>query len=181
MLTNDLTYDWSTFHILHLKEWLNPNFILLHQSAYIKALKASALNDLIRITKETQVLGENPLKFWERNKYLEKLDIINLELTNCIGKEDYTPNDINEFAAQIRELLDLKIIRISYLRHRSTTFMDRNHNEVKRGKSRMVINYKRLNDNTHEDAYKIPNKDQLINCIQGCIVFNNFDYKSRFW
>jgi hypothetical protein len=27
-----------------------------------------------------------------------------------------------------------------------------------RGKSRMVINYKRLNDNTVDDAYNIPNK-----------------------
>ena len=26
----------------------------------------------------------------------------------------------------------------------------------------MVINYKRLNDNTCDDAYKIPNKDSLI-------------------
>ena len=30
----------------------------------------------------------------------------------------------------------------------------------------MIINYKRLNDNTYDDAYKIPNKDSLINYIQ---------------
>lgn len=29
----------------------------------------------------------------------------------------------------------------------------------------MIINYKRLNDNTYDDAYKIPNKDSLINYI----------------
>ena len=44
----------------------------------------------------------------------------------------------------------------------------------------MVINYKRLNDNTYDDAYKIPNKDSLINSIQGCKYFSQLDYKSGF-
>lgn len=38
--------------------------------------------------------------------------------------------------------------------------------EQKRGQSRMIFNYKRLNDNTEFDAYKIPSKEQLINKIQ---------------
>ena len=45
----------------------------------------------------------------------------------------------------------------------------------------MVINYKRLNDNTYGDAYKIPNKDSLNNSIQGCKYFCQLDYKSGFW
>ena len=34
--------------------------------------------------------------------------------------------------------------------------MVRNHAEIKREKARMVINYKRLNDNTEDDKYNIP-------------------------
>ena len=45
----------------------------------------------------------------------------------------------------------------------------------------MVINYKILNDNTYDDAYKIPNKDSLINSIQGCKYFSQLDCKSGFW
>ena len=45
----------------------------------------------------------------------------------------------------------------------------------------MVINYKRLNDNTYDDAYKISNKDSLINYIQGCRYFSQLYCKSRFW
>ena len=45
----------------------------------------------------------------------------------------------------------------------------------------MVINYKLLNDNTYDDAYKIPNKDSLINSIQGCKYFSQLDCKSGFW
>lgn len=42
----------------------------------------------------------------------------------------------------------------------------------------MVINYKSQNDNTCEDHYKIPDKDQLINCIQNANIFSRFDCKS---
>ena len=45
----------------------------------------------------------------------------------------------------------------------------------------MVINYKRLNDNTYDDGYKIPNKDSLINYIQGYRYFSQLDCKNGFW
>ena len=35
----------------------------------------------------------------------------------------------------------------------------------------MVINYKRLNDNTYDNAYKIPNKDSLINLFKDVNTF----------
>lgn len=37
------------------------------------------------------------------------------------------------------------------------------HNEIIRGKNRKVFNYKRLNNNTKEDKYPLPNKQALIN------------------
>ena len=43
--------------------------------------------------------------------------------------------------------------------------------EEKIEKFRMVINYKLLNDNTYDDAYKISNKYSLINSIQWCKYF----------
>ena len=45
----------------------------------------------------------------------------------------------------------------------------------------MVINYKRLNDNTRTDGYKLPDKTELINRIQGKTVFSKFDCKSGYW
>ena len=59
--------------------------------------------------------------------------------------------------------------------------MVRNHAEIKRGKARMVINYKRLNDNTEDDKYNIPDIDQLINRIQTAKIFSKFDCKLGFW
>lgn len=65
----------------------------------------------------------------------------------------------------ISELLELKIIRHSTTRHRSSVFIVNNHSGQKRGKSTMIINYKRSNDNTLDNSYKIPNKNELANCI----------------
>ena len=65
----------------------------------------------------------------------------------------------------INELLELKVIRKSTSRHRSLAFIVNNHSEQNRGKTRMVIDYKRLNDNTLDNSYKIPNKDELVNPI----------------
>jgi hypothetical protein len=45
----------------------------------------------------------------------------------------------------------------------------------------MVINYKRLNDNTVDDAYNIPSKQEWINRIQGSKYFSKFDLKAGFW
>jgi hypothetical protein len=44
----------------------------------------------------------------------------------------------------------------------------------------MIINYKRLNDNTIDDGYNIPNKQEWINMIQGCIYLSKFNLKAGF-
>ena len=45
----------------------------------------------------------------------------------------------------------------------------------------MVIDYRRLNDNSIDDAYDILEKTELISSIQNSKVFSKFDCKSRFW
>jgi hypothetical protein len=45
----------------------------------------------------------------------------------------------------------------------------------------LVINYKRLNDNTVDDAYNILNKQEWINRIQYSKYFSKFDLKAGFW
>ena len=45
----------------------------------------------------------------------------------------------------------------------------------------MIIDHRRLNDNTIDDAYDIPDKSELINNIQGNKIFSKFDCKRRIW
>jgi len=77
--------------------------------------------------------------------------------------------------------LDKGLIKNNKSPHTSPTFMVRNHAEKKRGKKRMVINYKKLNDNTVFDGCYIPNKTVLFNRIQGAFWFSKTDCKSSYW
>ena len=121
------------------------------------------------------------MQHWDSNQITCKLEIINPEYTIKTTSIEATNEDLKDFEIQIKELLELGIIRRSTSRHRSTTFIVRNHSEIVRGKARMVINYKRLNDNTTIDGYKLPDKTELINRIQGRKVFSKFDCKSGYW
>ncbi|MGP0580457.1 reverse transcriptase domain-containing protein, partial [Paenibacillus peoriae] len=55
------------------------------------------------------------------------------------------------------------------------------HSEIKRGKGRMVINYKRLNFVTKSFNYPPPHKETLFERIAGCQYFLKFDCKSGFY
>ncbi|KAG6742032.1 hypothetical protein POTOM_055316 [Populus tomentosa] len=93
----------------------------------------------------------------------------------------YTAPDRDEFAKQIQELLDANLIEPSKSPHFSPAFLVNKHSEQKRGKRRMVINYKKLNDHTIGDGYLLPRKDELLDQIRGKKLFSSFDCKSGFW
>jgi len=93
----------------------------------------------------------------------------------------YTHQDIQEFNKQIKELLDKELIKNSKNPQTSPAFKVRNHAKEKRRKVRMVINYKKLNDNTVFDGYYIPNKTVLFNRIQRASWFSKMDCKSGYW
>ena len=120
------------------------------------------------------------MKYLERNKVLVGLDIKYNDYRIKSAQINYKPVDIVEFRIQIKELLDLGVIQPSNSPHRSAAFMVRNHAEIKRGKIRMVINYKRLNDNTEDDKCNIPDKDRLINRKHTSRIFSKFDCKLGF-
>ena len=81
----------------------------------------------------------------------------------------------------INDLLKLGVIRRSESPYRLAAFLVNKQSEQKRGKSRMVINYKRLYDNTEDDVYDISTKEYSLGKIKNCNIFSKFDCKSRFW
>ncbi|GJZ86426.1 hypothetical protein Tco_0658036 [Tanacetum coccineum] len=58
----------------------------------------------------------------------------------------YSPQDRIEFTKQINELLDMKLIIQSKSPHMSPAFLVENEAEKRRGKKRMVVNYKKINE-----------------------------------
>ena len=120
------------------------------------------------------------MQHWDSNQITCILEIINLEYTIKIISIEAINEDLKDFEIQIKELLELEKIRRSTLRHRSAAFIVRNHSEIVREKARMIINYKRLNDNTVMDRYKLPDKTELINRIQERKIFSKLDCKSGY-
>ena len=59
--------------------------------------------------------------------------------------------------------------------------MVRNHVEIARGKHRIVVNYKKHNDNTIFYGFFLPHKPSLIKGTTGKKIFSKFDRKSGFW
>ncbi|KAK4351456.1 hypothetical protein RND71_030769 [Anisodus tanguticus] len=75
----------------------------------------------------------------------------------------------------------MKVIRESKSPHSSPTFLVRKHNELKRGKAGLVIDYRELNKKTIFDGYFLPYKRNLINRLGNKKWFSKFDCKSGFW
>ncbi|KAJ9562266.1 hypothetical protein OSB04_007426 [Centaurea solstitialis] len=128
------------------------------------------------------VCSDNPLDP-TKTKYWMKANI-KLKDPKTIVKVKpmkYSPQDREEFAKQIQELLDMKIIIPSKSPHQSPAFLVEKEAEKRRGKKRMVVNYKSINDATIGDSHNLPNKDELFTLIRGKKMFSSLDCKSGFW
>lgn len=106
------------------------------------------------------------MKHWDRNKIECKLDIINPEITIKDKPPKANPRELIEYEHHVKNLLEKGLIRPSNSIHRTNAFIVIKHSEIARGESRMVFNYKKLNDNTNIDPYPIPDKDILLQKIK---------------
>nr|QVY19275.1 p194 [Agapanthus tungrovirus] len=138
---------------------------------------------LFKILKDLEThgfLGEDITRC--KSNWVCKFKIMNPDIKITCKAIDESPADKEEFRKQIDEMLKQGLIYPAKpdCRHRSAAFIVRNHSEEKRGKARIVYNYKRLNDIMETDPFNLPHKNSLINLIQGATVFSKFDLKSGF-
>nr|WUF06597.1 reverse transcriptase [Angelica bushy stunt virus] len=129
-----------------------------------------------------KVCSDNPLDpSRTKNWMTASIKLIDPRKVCKVKPMKYSPQDREEFAKQIKELLDMKIIIPSKSAHMSPAFLVENEAEKRRGKKRMVVNYKKMNDLTIGDGHNLPNKDELLTLIRGKKVFSSLDCKSGFW
>lgn len=144
--------------------------------------------ELIIKLKNAGYIGENPMKFWAKNKVQCKLEIINPNLTiQDKPLKHVTPAMEATFKKHVDALLELKVIRPSTSQHRTTAFIvysgttvDPATGKEKKGKERMVFNYKRLNDNTEKDQYSLPGINTILKKVGNSKIYSKFDLKSGF-
>ncbi|CAL5337204.1 unnamed protein product [Camellia sinensis] len=170
----DHYYDPSTEWIFH-SEKISPGFKQKFSETMMKL-------------KNYGIIGDDPMKYWSRNQITCKLDLKNPDFTiNDRPMKHVTPSMKESFSKHIEQLLQLKVMRASKSRHRTTafivnsgTYIDPVTKEEKRGKERMVCNYKRLNDNTHKDQYSLPGINTIMAKIGHSNIYSKFDLKSGF-
>ena len=109
------------------------------------------------------------------------LDIINPDLRITLPIIKATTYEQDEFTIHINKLKQLGLIKETQSPNRTRAFIINKHSEIVRGKSRIVFNYKKLNDNTKKDRYPLPNKEALINKIKHTYIYIKFNLKSGFW
>lgn len=69
------------FYDLDLEDFCNLNFILkkidiqIKRTRFFKKIKKQNLEEIIWLAETTQVLREDPIKYWDRNKFKSHLDI----------------------------------------------------------------------------------------------------------
>nr|AEB54984.1 polyprotein [Dahlia mosaic virus D10] len=129
-----------------------------------------------------KVCSENPIDPEKSNYWMNaSIELIDPKTVIREKPMKYSPQDREEFSKQIKELLDLKIIIPSKSPHMSPAFLVENEAEKRRGKKRMVVNYKAINAATKGDSHNLPCMQELLTLLRGKIYFSSFDCKNGFW
>ena len=140
------------------------------------------ISNLEKINQKLELCyGDKPLMFWEKHKTKVKIELINPESIVKAKAIQLTEKDSEDMRINhIDELLKLELIEISNSKHSSPAFIVNNHGEIKRGKSRMVIDYRNLNEKTKNYPYPQPDRMICLKKIEGFNWFSKFDCKSGF-
>nr|KAJ0216629.1 hypothetical protein LSAT_V11C300116250 [Lactuca sativa] len=143
----------------------------------IQTTRFKQIEDLLE-----KVCSENPIDP-NKTKGWMKASIKLIDPKTVIREKPmvYSLQDREEFSKQIKELLDMRLIIESKSPHMSPAFLVNKDAEKRRGKKRMVVNYKAINDATIGDSHNLPNMHELLTLLRGKNIYSSFDCKSGFW
>ena len=128
---------------------------------------------------------DNPLKYSDKHKSYGGIRLQEAHSIVCVKLMRYNQANEKDFKIQVREpeekQLDFRSAEDNKSPHSSAAFMVNNHSEQKRGKLRMVINYKMVNELTIFDDYFHSNEELILNKTLNWKWFSNFDCKLGFY
>ncbi|GJU50922.1 putative mitochondrial protein [Tanacetum coccineum] len=88
----------------------------------------------------------------------------------------YPPNQKDAIKGMVKELMDSGVIRVSQCSFLSPIVIVKK----KDGKWRMCIDYRQLNKHTVKDKFPIPMIEELIDELNGSVVFSKLDLRSKY-
>lgn len=130
-----------------------------------------------------KLFGTHPGMFWEKKKHFVSLPYKDGYKERARRSKAISMNANNKEMCykEIDELLAQGLIKHSDSPWGCFGFYVNKHSEIKRGKPRLVINYKPLNDALEYDSYPLPKPSDILAKVKSAKVFSKFDLKSGFW
>ena len=101
-------------------EIVNKNYVLIEMETELYNFKTGIqqigqiknqrdLDNIVKFLDQIEIIGEKPLKHWENNQIVCKLDIINPKYIIKTASIEATNQDLENFRIQIKELLELGV------------------------------------------------------------------------
>lgn len=134
-------------------------------------------------SKFLECFSEDPNAFWHVHKNEVELPLKN-DFNGKLRRSKAIPMNQEQLILckkEIKELLQKGMIRKSKSPIACFAFYVNKHAEVARGKLRLVVNYKPLNNFLDYDAYPLPKPSTIFAQISKSKIFSKFDLKSGFW
>ena len=134
-------------------------------------------------TVQSQIMkhsSENPLAFWDREEYMITLPSVPDDNPTKASHPGMSLADTELCRQEIEDLLAKNLIEPSTSSWGCQAFYVNKHSKQKRGKKKMVINYKPLNQYLVPRKFPIPLKDDLLCRIPNATTFSKLDLKSGF-
>ncbi|CAL5349298.1 unnamed protein product [Camellia sinensis] len=104
--------------------YYEPSMEWLFHSTHINPHFEQQFEELMMQLKTCGIIGDDPMKYWSHNQITCKLDLKNPDFTiNDRPMKHITPAMKESFKKHIDQLLQLKVIRPSKSRHRTTAFI----------------------------------------------------------
>ena len=111
--------------------------------------------------------SESPNAFWKREKYFVSLPFDPLQKIKPMKASArlMSPSERYFCAKEIKELLEKGLIEPTKSPWACHSFVVNKHSEIKRGKPRLVVNYKPLNAILQKVRYPLPDKASMLQRI----------------
>ena len=150
--------------------------------AYAEMHKEKSLADIsAKLIKHC--CSESLNAFWKREKYFVSLPFDPVQKIKPMKASArlMSPSERAFCAKEIKDLLEKGLIEPSKNPWVCRSFVVNKHLEIKRGKPRLVVNYKPLNVILHKVRYHLLDKASLLQRIARCTILSKFDLKSGFY
>ena len=125
--------------------------------------------------------SEDPLAFWNKSEWMIRLPALPITAPMKASHPGMSLEDTALCKQEIEDLLEKDLIEPSNSHWGCVAFYVNKHSEQVRGKKRLVINYKPLNQFLVPRKYPIPLLNDLLRRVARAKIFSKFDLKSGFW